>query len=49
MEKVAATTVAGGREAAGAKAKVKYKDHWISAGDVALLEAALGKVDDVLR
>ena len=49
MEKVAATTAAAGGEAAGAKAKVKYTDHWLSAGDVALLEAALGKVDDVLR
>ena len=35
--------------AAAAGAKVKYTDHWLSAGDVALLEAALGKVDDVLR
>ena len=49
MEKVTATTAAAGGEAAGAKAKVKYTDHWLSAGDVALLEAALGKVDDVLR
>ncbi len=35
--------------AAAAGAKVKYTDHWLSAGDVALLESALGKVDDVLR
>ena len=34
---------------AAAGAKVKYTDHWLSAGDVALLEAALGKVDDGLR
>ena len=56
MEKVAATTAAAG--AAGAEAaaggaaagaKVKYTDHWLSTGDVALLEAALGKVDDVLK
>jgi len=51
MEKVAATTAAAGGEAAGAKAKVKvkYTDHCLSAGDVALLEAALGQVSDVLR
>jgi hypothetical protein len=49
MEKVAATTVTDGGEAAGAKAKVKYTDHWLSAGDVALLDAQFGKVDDVLR
>ena len=30
MEKVAATTAAAGGEAAGAKAKVKYTDHWRS-------------------
>jgi hypothetical protein len=47
MEKVAATTVTDGGEAAGAKAKVT--DHWLSAGDVALLDAQFGKVDDVLR
>lgn len=41
-----AEAAAGG---AAAGAKVKYTDHWLSAGDVALLEAALGKVDDVLR
>ena len=45
----AGAEAAAGGEAAGAKAKVKYTDHWLSAGDVALLEAALGKVDDVLR
>ena len=59
MEKVAATTAttaaapaAGAEAAAGgaaAGAKVKYTDHWLSTGDVALLEAALGKVDDVLK
>ena len=53
MEKVAATTAAAGAEAAAggaaAGAKVKYTDHWLSTGDVALLEAALGKVDDVLK
>ena len=49
MEKVAATTVADGGEAAGAKAKVKYTDHWLNAGDVALLDAEIGKVDDILK
>jgi hypothetical protein len=43
----AGAEAAAGGEAAGTK--VKYTDHWLSAGDVALLEAALGKVDDVLR
>lgn len=54
----AAATAAGAAGAAGAEAaaggaaagaKVKYTDHWLSTGDVALLEAALGKVDDVLK
>lgn len=57
----ATTAAAGAAPAAGAAgaeapaggpaagAKVEYTDHWLSAGDVALLEAALGKVDDVLK
>jgi len=54
MEKVTASTAAAGAaeaEAGGeaAGAKVKYTDHWLSTDDVVLLEAALGKVDDVLK
>ena len=45
----AGAEAAAGGEAAGAKAKVKYTDHWLSADDVALFEAALSKVDDVLK
>ena len=34
---------------AGAKAKVAYVDHWMSDGDVAVFEATLDKVDELLR
>ena len=41
---------AGGAGAgAGAKAKVAYVDHWMSDGDVAVFEATLDKVDELLR
>ena len=58
MEKVTATAgaaagAAGGGAApaggAGAKAKVAYVDHWMSDGDVAVFEATLDKVDELLR
>ena len=72
MEKVTATTTAGGAAAgaagaapaagaagggaapaggagAGGKAKVTYVDHWMSDGDVAIFEATLDKVDELLR
>ena len=58
MEKVTATAgaaagAAGGGAApaggAGAKAKVIYVDHWMSDSDVAVFEATLDKLDELLR
>ena len=43
----AAAGAAGG--GAGAKAKVVYIDHWMSDGDVAVFEATLDMVDELLR
>lgn len=42
-----AAGAAGG--GAGAKAKVTYVDHWMSDRDVAIFEATLDKVDELLR
>ncbi len=60
METVTATAgaaagAAGGGAApaggagAGAKAKVIYVDHWMSDSDVAVFEATLDKLDELLR
>jgi len=38
-----------GGAGAGGKAKVTYVDHWMSDGDVAIFEATLDKVDELLR
>jgi hypothetical protein len=43
----AADGTAGG--GAGAKAKVVYVDHWMSDGDVAVFEATLNKVEELLK
>ena len=49
----AADPAAGAAEAtaagAGAKAKVVYVDHWMSDGDVAVFEATLNKVEELLK
>ena len=53
MEKVTATAGGGAAPAggggAGAKAKVIYVDHWMSDSDVAVFEATLDKLDELLR
>ena len=56
MEKVTATAGAaagaaggGAAPAGGAGAKVIYVDHWMSDSDVAVFEATLDKLDDLLR
>ena len=53
MEKVTATAGGGaapaGGAGAGAKAKVIYVDHWMSDSDVAVFEATLDKLDELLR
>ena len=51
MEKVTATAGGGAAPAggAGAKAKVAYVDHWMSDRDVAVFEATLDRVDELLR
>ena len=38
-----------GGAGAGAKAKVIYVDHWMSDSDVAVFEATLDKLDELLR
>ena len=51
MEKVTATAGGGAAPAGGvgAGAKAIYVDHWMSDGDVAVFEATLDKVDELLR
>ena len=48
-EAPAAGAAEGAAAGAGAKAKVVYVDHWMSAADVALFQATLDKVDELIQ
>ncbi|HJN89586.1 MAG TPA: hypothetical protein QGG93_04555 [Verrucomicrobiota bacterium] len=45
----AADAATAGGAGAGAKAKATYNDHWMSKGDVAVFEATLNKVEELLK
>jgi len=48
-EAPAAAAAEGAAAGAGAKAKVVYVDHWMSVADVALFQATLDKVDELIQ